>query len=39
LKTFFERAAFDEVFVDLRFVEATDDGPDGLRRRVDALSE
>lgn len=39
LETVFERAAFDEVFVDLRFVEAADDRPDGFGRRVDSLSE
>ncbi|CAI8608040.1 unnamed protein product [Vicia faba] len=30
LEAVLERAAFDEVFVDLRFVEAVDDGPDGF---------
>ena len=32
-------AGLDEVLVGLRLVEAADDGPDGVRRRVDALRE
>lgn len=32
-------AALDEVLVGLGVVEAADDGPDSLRRRVDSLGE
>ena len=34
-----ERAAADEVLVHLRAIEAADDGPDGGRRRLDALRQ
>ena len=39
LEAFFDGASFDEVFVNLGTVEASHDGPDGLRRGLDALGE
>lgn len=39
VKGLFDGAALDEVLVGLGLVEAADDGPDGVGRRLDALGE